>query len=170
VLGLYGTAQLPVRAAGVLLLILAAGLIVAEAHVAAGGILGVAGVAALIASGLLLYDTEAEGFGISEPAVVAAGLVIGGFIAFAAQRVVAAHRDEPVRTGWEEMIGAEGDVRVALHPIGQVFTEGSLWRARTSDDRPLGVGNRVRVESVDGLTLRVRPLAGERSETEAEEE
>jgi membrane-bound serine protease (ClpP class) len=170
VLGLYGTAQLPVRAAGVLLLILAAGLIVAEAHVAAGGILGVAGVAALIASGLLLYDTDAEGFGISEPAVVATGLVIGGFIAFAAQRVFAAHRDEPVRTGWEEMIGVEGDVRVALNPIGQVYMEGSLWRARASGDSPVRVGNRVRVESVEGLTLEVRPLAAETSATEAEEE
>jgi membrane protein implicated in regulation of membrane protease activity len=68
------------------------------------------------------------------------------------------------------MIGAEGDVRMPLNPIGQVFLEGSLWRARASEENPIDVGNRVRVESVEGLTLEVRPLAGETSETEAEEE
>jgi membrane-bound serine protease (ClpP class) len=41
VLGLYGTAQLPVSAAGVILLLLAFGLLVAEAHTGTGGVLGV---------------------------------------------------------------------------------------------------------------------------------
>jgi len=164
-LGLYGTAQLPVRLTGILLLVLAAGLIVAEAHVAAGGILGAAGVAALIASGLLLYDTDSDAFEVSEPVVIAAGLVVGGFLAFAVERVFRVHRDEPVRTGWEELVGREAEVRSPLDPIGQVFLEGALWRARASGDEPIAAGNRVRVESVDGLTLEVGPVVGGPSET-----
>ena len=59
-LGLYGTAQLPVTVAGVLLLVAGIAMIIAEAHLPTHGILGASGVAALIASGLLLYDTELQ--------------------------------------------------------------------------------------------------------------
>ncbi len=59
-LGLYGTAQLPVTATGVLLLVFGVAMIIAEAHLPTHGILGASGVAALIAAGLVLYDTEHE--------------------------------------------------------------------------------------------------------------
>jgi membrane-bound serine protease (ClpP class) len=161
-LGLYGTSQLPVRVTGILLLVLAVALIVAEAHLAAGGVLGIAGIAALIGAGLLLYDTDSEALEVSVPAVIAAGVVFGGMLVFAGQRVVAAHRNEPVRTGWEEMIGSVGEVREPLDPEGQVFVGGALWRARPAEDEAeVGVGSRVRVESVNGLTLIVRPLPGD---------
>jgi membrane-bound ClpP family serine protease len=73
-------------------------------------------------------------------------------------------RRNPVHTGFEELVGAEGEVRVALDPAGQAFVAGALWRAEPaagSKAGTIGVGARVRVESVDGLTLMVRPLAGE---------
>ena len=162
VLGMYGTAQLPVTAAGVLLLVLGIGLIVAEAHLPTNGVLGVGGVIALAVSGLLLFDTDSEGFGISPPLVIGVAIAFGGGLAFAVTKVVEARR-APVHTGYEELAGAEGVVRVALDPVGQVFLHGALWRAEPAagdaEEGVLGVGARVRVESVDGLTLRVRPLA-----------
>src|SRR5919106_1741840 len=157
-LGLYGTAQLPVTLVGILLLVGGVATIVAEAHLPTGGLLGAAGVVAIAASGLLLYNTDSDAFGVSAPVVVVTGLLLGAFIAFAAQRTVRAHR-RPVMTGWEEMVGATGEGRQALDPIGQVFVEGALWRARPTDElRSVDRGYRVRVESVDGLTLIVRPL------------
>ena len=161
-LGLYGTAQLPVTVAGVLLLVFGIGLIVAEAHLPTHGILGASVVAALVASGLLLYDTNSSAFGISAPVVIAVGLALGGLLAVAVERAVRARR-LPKHTGWEEMIGAVGEVRQPLDPIGQVFVQGALWRARLSSDangdgRAIERGSRVRVESVDGLTLQVHPL------------
>jgi membrane-bound serine protease (ClpP class) len=170
-LGAYGTALLPVTLVGILLLVAGIGLIVAEAHLPTHGILGGAGVAALVVSGLLLYDTDSDAFEVSVPVVVVTGLVLGGFAAFAVQRSVLAHR-EPARTGWEELIGAVGEVRVPLAPVGQVFVEGALWRARAVDEgTTLDRGYRVRVESVDGLTLLVRPAgpAGAEARKKAEE-
>src|ERR671919_1345623 len=159
-LGLYGTAQIPVRITGVLLLVLATALIIAEAHLATGGLLGLAGVGALIASSLLLYDTDSDAFGVSPPIVVAAAALLGALLAFVVQRVVAAHQDA-ARTGWEEMVGAVGEVRAPLDPVGQVFVEGALWRAiAATDEKAITIGNRVRVESVDGLTLMVRSVTG----------
>jgi membrane-bound serine protease (ClpP class) len=160
-LGLYGSFQLPVSLAGVLLLLAGVAMIIGEAHLPTHGILGASGVAALIASGLLLYDTNTSAFEISPVVVVVVGVLLGGSLAFAVQRAVAA-RHQPKRTGWEEMIGAIGEVREPLDPVGQVFVQGALWRAELTgangDGRELGRGVRVRVESVEGLTLHVSPV------------
>ena len=167
-LGLYGTAQLPVTAAGILLLAAAMGLFIAEAHLQSHGVLGVGGVIALVLSGLLLFNTNG-GFGVSVPVVIIAGALLGAFFAFMVQRAVRARR-EPVKTGHEELVGALADVRVPLTPEGQVFTQGALWRARAIDGAAgLRAGDRVRVESVDGLTLLVRPEPHAESETETEQ-
>jgi membrane-bound serine protease (ClpP class) len=166
VMGLYGTAQLPVTAAGILLLAAAVALFIAEAHFTSG-VLGASGVVALILSGLLLFDTSGDVFETSVPAVIVAGLLIGGFFAFAIERAVRARR-EPVRTGYEELVGRTAEVRVPLEPMGQVWLEGALWRARLDDgDARIETGGRVRVTSVDGLTLVVVPQP--EAETQSEQ-
>ena len=169
ILGLYGTAQLPVTAAGILLLAAGVALMVAEGHLATHGILGVAGIGSLALSGLLLYDTDSEALDVSPVVVIVGALLLGGFLVVVIERAIRARR-EPVRTGWEELVGAEGEVRQKLDPDGQVFVEGALWRARpASGDGPIPAGDRVRVESVDGLTVLVVPVA-ERAKTEKEDE
>jgi len=164
ILGLYGTAQLPVTLVGIVLLLLGVAFIIAEAHLPTQGILGGAGVAALVVSGLVLYNTDSDSFEVSVPVVVVVGLLLGGFIAFAVQRAVLA-RGRPVMTGSEELVGAIGEVRQPLDPVGQVFVEGALWRAQAAEGgSSVDRGYRVRVESVDGLTLAVRPLSPEEEE------
>ena len=161
--GLYGTAQLPVTAAGVLLLVAGVALVVAEAHLPTHGILGFVGVGAMAVSGLLLFDTDSEGFGVSAPLVIGLAIAFGGGMAIAVTKVVEARR-APVHTGYEELAGREGDVRVALDPVGQIFVQGALWRAEPVDELSgtgIPTGARVRVEAVEGLTLRVRPLVAD---------
>ena len=159
VLGLYGSAQLPVTAAGIILLVVGVGLIIGETQIPGGGVLGVVGVVALAASGLMLYDTD-EGFEVSPPLVIGVALVLGGLMAVAVKKVMEARRN-PVWAGEEELHGAEGDVRVAIDPVGQVFLHGALWRAEAANGPGAGtipVGVRVRVKSVEGLTLLVEPV------------
>ncbi len=164
-LGLYGTTQLPVTAIGIALLVVGIVLLIAEAHLDTHGIVGAVGVIALAASGLLLFNTDSSAFEVSVPVVIAVAVLLGGGLAFAAKKAVDA-RHAPVTTGREEMIGAEGEVRVPLVPVGQVFVGGALWRASLAEDAEPGEdervrerGARVRVEAVEGLTLRVRPQA-----------
>jgi membrane-bound serine protease (ClpP class) len=49
-------------------------------------------------------------------------------------------------------------VRNELEPVGQVFVDGALWRARPSWDDADGLreGDQIVVERVQGLTLSVR--------------
>ena len=158
-LGLYGTLQLPVTLIGIALLVLAVGLMIAEAHLPTGGLLGVAGVVSLIAAGLLLFDTDSDEFGVSPPVVIAIAVVLGAGLMLIVAKVVAT-RDNPPLAGSEELIGAEAVVRTPLDPIGQVFLEGALWRGRVRPEQaPIEPGDRVTVESIDGLTLHVSRAA-----------
>ena len=160
VIGLFGSSQLPLTATGIVLLVVGVALLIAETQLPTGGIMGVLGVVALAISGLLLYDTDSEGFGISAPLVIALALVAGLAIVLMGRKVMEARRGN-VHTGSEELVGLEGDVRVPIDPAGQVFVHGALWRAELTGELEGGTipsGARVRVEAVEGLTLRVRPL------------
>ena len=169
VLGAFGSAQLPVTAVGIALIVLGIALIVAETQLPTGGLLGFGGVVALALSGLLLFDTDSDLVEVSVPIVITTAVLLGGFLAFASAKVVEAHR-RPKLAGQEELLGAVGDVRVPLDPVGQVFVHGALWRATPAADaaeagRLRERGARVRVESVEGLTLSVSPIAEEAEES-----
>ncbi len=171
-LGAYGTAQLPVTAAGITLLVIGIVMIIAEAHLDTHGIVGAVGVIALAASGLLLFDTDSSTFEVSAPVVIAFAVMLGGGMAIAVSKAVQAGRAPPA-TGREEMVGKTGEVRVPLTPVGQIYVDGALWRATLADDaapedaeRVHERGGRVAVEAVEGLTLRVRPLAEVVADTE----
>ena len=59
------------------------------------------------------------------------------------------------RTGAEAMIGQTAEVVAACHPIGQVRVLGELLEARC--DQGADVGESVRIERLEGLTLVVTP-------------
>ena len=61
------------------------------------------------------------------------------------------------KTGAEAMIGEEARVVAACRPIGEVRVQGELWQARC--DEGADIGETVRIESIDGLTLLVRPAS-----------
>ena len=137
------------------LLVVALLLFVAEAH-APTTVLGLLGVGALVGAGFAWRDA---GHDLPVAAIVIAGVILAAFIVFASRKALAAHRDQPVKTGYEELVGDLGEVREPLDPEGQVFIEGALWRARVADRKSaIDPGNRVRVKSVDGLTLEVEPV------------
>jgi membrane-bound serine protease (ClpP class) len=101
--------------------------------------------------------------------VIVAAALLGGLTLLAVSKAVQA-RHGPVSTGWEELVGMEGTVRVPLDPVGQIFIQGALWRARpTQDGMVLAVGDRVRVDSVEGLTLYVSPAPAQEQRENKEE-
>lgn len=144
---------------GLLLMVVSAALAVAEAHVPSHGALGGAAVAAL-AAGLALVVSGA-GFGLAFALAVAATVaaVGGGYLWVVVHKALAARRSR-VRSGAEGLIGRVGEVRATPAPLGRVFLDGALWRARTwdsgEDDAQLQCGDPIVVERVDGLTLTVR--------------
>jgi membrane protein implicated in regulation of membrane protease activity len=60
-----------------------------------------------------------------------------------------------IATGKEALIGSSAEVIEACRPRGRVRFRGEIWHAEC--DSGAGVGERVRVTDVHGLTLRVEP-------------
>jgi membrane-bound ClpP family serine protease len=56
-------------------------------------------------------------------------------------------------------LGALGQVRSPLSPVGSVIAAGEEWTARTADGQSLARGTNIRVIKVEGLTLTVEPDA-----------
>jgi membrane-bound serine protease (ClpP class) len=135
-------------------------LLVAEAHLPTYGVLGVAGIGALVA-GMFLAVVESGGsvalaLALALPIALGAGAVL----AIAGRKALAASRRR-ARCGAEELVGHIGIVRRPLDPLGHVAIDGELWRARRSwadedDAPPPGRGEIVVVDRVQGLTLSVR--------------
>jgi membrane-bound serine protease (ClpP class) len=137
-------------------------LLLAELLLSTGGILAALGAAGLIAGGVLALTADADSSASdwAGPALITLGVLSAISFYFISRKVLAAHRERPVRAGREELIGAPAEVRTSLDPEGQVWIEGALWRARLSGDgAPLRPGDRVTVEAIEGLTLVVRPEA-----------
>jgi membrane-bound serine protease (ClpP class) len=142
----------------VVIALVALGLLLAELLLPTGGVLAAIGAAALVAAGVVALDSNSDGADVIGPALITLGILSGVTFYFVARKVIAAHRDQPVRTGTEELLGAAGEARSAIDPEGQVWLAGTLWRARLSSGAsPARLGDRVTVEAVDGLTLVVRP-------------
>ena len=78
-------------------------LILVETQTPTHGIIGIIGVAALAGSGLLLFDTGDAGLEVSVPVVITVGVVLGGFVLFAAERALEARHG----TGRERPRGAD---------------------------------------------------------------
>lgn len=155
-LGLYALQLLPVNWVGVGLLLLGCALMIAEVFMPSFGVLGVGGIIAFVFGGLMLLDTEAAGFGLPLGVVIAMALtsaaVIIGFGGFALRA-----RRRPVVSGREELIGAAGTVESLDGDDVWVRIHGENWRARAADGAVPAVGSRVRVGTLDGLTLIVHP-------------
>ena len=135
-------------------------LLVTELMLPTGGVLAALGAAGMIAAGVIALGEDSSYAAYAGPGLIALGILSLVTFFFVARKVLAAHRDEPVRTGTEELVGALAEARDALDPEGQVWIEGALWHARLSDGAsPARMGDRVRVEAVEGLTLVVRPEA-----------
>ena len=142
---------------GIVLVLAGAGLLVAEAHLPTYGLLGIAGVVALVAGGAIAVDGSGGGLALVLTVALVLALVAGTALALAVRGVARVSRRR-VRTGAEALLGHVGVVRNELEPVGQVFVDGALWRAKPCFDEPddLHEGDPVVVERVQGLTLSVR--------------
>lgn len=153
-IGLYALAVLPVTIAGVALILLGIGLLIAEAFMPTIGAFAVGGVIAFVVGAAILIDPDAVGFEINWP-VVAGIVAVSLGLSAVVLRLAVKSRQRPVVTGAEQMIGLTGRVEDWSGSSGHVFVRGESWNAVSA--LPLAPGELVRVTRVDGLTLTVSP-------------
>ncbi len=165
--GFLALGTLPVNVSGVVFMILAFVLFIADVFLPTHGILTAGGIISLILGGLLLVNTTAApGLpGVSPVVVLGTATGLGAFFFFAVYKVFMARRKRPA-TGREGLVGRIAETRTELSPQGMVFVSGELWNA-VSANGPIPSGQPVRVVGAQGLQLTVRPEteAGEGIET-----
>jgi membrane-bound serine protease (ClpP class) len=154
VTALFGFSVLPVSWAGVFLLLLGVALLVVDLHVTSHGALTIAGLICLAIGSIMVFQNAPAPYHTSKPLVIAVAVTLGAAWAFAVGKAWQV-RGRPATVGPQLIAGAVGEVR----RDGLVFVNGELWQARTLDGTELRPGERVRVESLDGLTLTVTPEA-----------
>jgi membrane-bound serine protease (ClpP class) len=152
ILALYAFQQLPINYAGVLLILLAIVMFIAEIKVVSHGILSMGGVAALIFGSMMLVDSPIPDMRIPITAILLTTAFTAAFFLLVVGAGVRALHSR-TSTGIEGLIGVVGVVRSPLTPRGQVFLRGELWNAESEE--PVQVGDSVRVTKVEGLTLKV---------------
>ncbi len=172
-LGVIGAISIGSFGAGLGLLLVAIAFFVAAAALEHTRPLAAVGVVALIGAGIFMFNRQTDPTSVA--AVIVGAGVIGAFMTFVVERAEGV-RGQPALTGWEELIGATAEVRSARFSgdrgTGQVFLHGALWEARlASDSEPVDLGDTVKVDEVEGLTLVVHRFdRGAATEAEIETE
>jgi membrane-bound serine protease (ClpP class) len=153
ILFLFASQIIPVNWAGVLLVVLAIGLFIAEVKVTSYGLLTLGGIVAMILGAMMLVDSPLPELRVDPWKLLPVILAFAAF-AIALVRLVLQAQRRRALTGAEGLVGLRGEAATELEPEGWVSVQGELWRARS--DEPVRRGETVEVVSSKGLRLRVR--------------
>jgi membrane-bound serine protease (ClpP class) len=155
-LAFFALSALPVNAAGLALIVLGVGFLIAEIKVHSHGLLTVGGAVAMAIGGLMLFDDRAVH--VAWPLVLATTAVTVAFFAVLVTVAIRGRRG-PRASGAEALLGRRAQVIERLGPRGRVRLDAEVWNAEAA--AAIEVGAEVVVTGVEGLTLRVRPAARE---------
>ena len=151
-LAAYALNLLPVNYAGLALMALGVGLIIAESFSPSFGVLGIGGVVAFVVGSIILFDTGVPGFAVPMRLIggvgLAAALLMLGLVV-----VLARSRSRPVVSGRESLAGRRAVALEDFEDAGPVLVQGERWHARSPT--PVRKGQELFVQSVDGLRLEI---------------
>jgi membrane-bound serine protease (ClpP class) len=156
VLAAFAMHLMPIRYAALAMMLAAFLLFAAEAKFASHGVLTTGGIVLLTLGGLLLVDAPIPEMRVRLLTALAVSVPLGLVTAFLMSIAVRARRNKIV-TGEQGLIGEIGIAQTQLAPTGKVFVHGELWDAVSTI--PVTAGEQIIIRQVDGLTLRVDPVA-----------
>jgi len=152
-LAFYSLGVLNAYWAGVLLILLAFGLFVAEVFTPAFGILTAGGITSLVIGSLVLFSHSSPAMEVNRGLIAGVTIGIAAFIVFVVGAVVRGQRRR-VATGAEGLIGRVAIAKTSLAPKGKVLVDGELWTAVIDSDK-VEPGEEVMITKVEGLKLLV---------------
>lgn len=142
--------------AGFALMLLAGVLLVLDVKLLTHGLLTLGAVLSLIVGTLLFFNTGEQHI---QPIVVYSTGVIFGLISITLVTWIVRIQHKVVTTGIEGMVGSRVTAITPLLPEGRVRYQGENWAAiMDKAGASADPGSELRVVSVEGLRLRVRPL------------
>lgn len=154
ILAFYAFQTLPVNYAGLLLIILAIILFILEVKIVSHGVLTIGGIISMIIGSLMLFESPAPFMKLSLSIILPAVIITALFFTLTLGLAFKAYKRKPV-TGYEGLIGETGTaVTDITKEGGMVALHGERWTAFS--DEPILKGEKVVVESVSGLKVKVK--------------
>jgi membrane-bound serine protease (ClpP class) len=154
--GMYALQMLPVNYAGLALMALGVGLLIAEMVAPNIGVIGVGGVISFVLGSILLFNTNVPGYAVNLGVI--AGIAFGAIavLAMILWLVMRSRRANHVSSD-PQMVGASGQLLQSTDERGEGWAQiyGERWQVLS--DVPLPAGTNVRVVRRDGLLLWVIP-------------
>jgi len=161
ILALMALTLLPINWAGAALVLLGLALFVLEAKIASHGILGLGGAVAMVLGAMILVDTSLPEMRIRLSTALAVTLPFALITIFLLRLVLKA-RALKGASGEAGMMAEIGIAKTDLDPRGSVFVHGEWWNAVATSR--VARGEKVKVVSLEGLTLTVAPAEETRKE------
>ncbi len=155
ILAFFAFQTLPVNYAGVLLILFAVILFIAEIKVVSHGILTMGGVVSLVLGSIMLFESPDPALRVSWNVLVPAVAIVSLFFIAVISIAVRAQMRKVI-TGGEGMIGAEGEAASEVFERGKVIIRGEYWDACSKT--PIGKGRPVKVVRVNGLKIEVEEV------------
>jgi len=152
VLAFFSFQVLPINYAGVLLILLALVLFILEVKVVSFGMLTIGGIVSLFLGSIMLIDSAEPYLRISRALIVGMTGFTALVFVLGVGLAINALRRKPT-TGTEGLVGKVGVATTDFSPNGKIKVHGEIWSA--SSQTSIKTGDTVRVESVDGLFLKV---------------
>jgi membrane-bound serine protease (ClpP class) len=149
ILAFFAFQTLPVNYAGLLLIVLAIIFFIVEVKVTSYGVLSIGGLISLTIGSIMLFEDVMVSLKLMMPTIA----LVGGFFVIVASLAFRAFRAKP-KSGTDGLLGEVGLVKERIDPEGLIFVHGEYWQAKAREK--LEPGERVEVEGVDGLILRVK--------------
>jgi membrane-bound serine protease (ClpP class) len=148
---------IPVNVAGLVLITLAVILFVLELKIQSYGLLTIGGILSLALGATMLIDAPIPEMRVTFQVIATIITLISLTMATLLYMVISLHRTRPV-TGVQGLLQEIGTAQTDINPEGQIFVHGEIWKAFSPE--PISKGEKVRIRSVDGLTLRVEKASG----------
>ena len=112
-------------------------------------------VASMIIGSIMLFDSPLPFLKVSLKVILPAVILTSLFFGLTIYLAVRAYGRKPV-TGAEGLLGLEGEAKTDINDRGQAFVHGEIWQAWS--DEPIKAGDKIVVEEVNNLRLKVRSL------------
>lgn len=164
-LALIASSVLPVSFGAMLLIIASVVFMVAEIFLPSFGALGIGGLIGFITGSILLIDDKAEpGLRISRWLIIPSAFFLLLFFLGLGWLVMRNMRAK-ARTGVETLLGAEVEaVEYFVDGHGRVRIFGEYWNASEVNHQTVKPGDRLLVEEIEGLNLKLRLLPSTRKD------
>ena len=155
ILSFFAFQTLPINYAGILLILLAIILFIAEVKVTSFGLLTIGGIISMFLGSLMLFESPLPYLRVSWSVLIPVVLATSALFILSAALAFKAYLSKP-STGMEGLIGEIGMAKTEISNNGKVFIHGEYWDAYSNNVVP--EGERVRVIGVEKLRLNVEKL------------